>query len=82
MAATRDDIKYWLNNAKSKNATHLIVVCDTFDWEDYPVYVSADQSVRDVYFEYHMKNMQKVMEVYDLSLDLDMQINEYRSMHL
>ena len=47
--------------------THLVVVCDTFDHEDYPVYVKLGQDVRKVVAEYNGPNMQKVMEVYDLT---------------
>lgn len=81
MAATREDIRGWLNYAKSKNATHMIVVCDTFEWEDYPVEVYPDQIVADVVKKYS-DNMQKVMEVYNMSLDLESQLSETRAYHL
>lgn len=29
----------WLAQGKRLKATHLIVVCDTYDYEDYPVFV-------------------------------------------
>lgn len=75
MAATRQDIRGWFNRAKEEGATHMVVVCDTFDNEDYPVSVLADQDVRDVVKEYDGKSMQRVMEVYDLSKDRDEQVN-------
>lgn len=81
MAATQEDIRGWLNYAKSKNATHMIVVCDTFEWEDYPVEVYPDQIVADVVKKYS-DNMQKVMEVYNMSLDLESQLSETRAYHL
>jgi hypothetical protein len=39
MAASRNDIKRWFERGVEQKATHMIVVCDTFDHEDYPVYV-------------------------------------------
>ena len=79
MATTQDDIRRWLKEGKNKNATHVIVVCDTWDYEDYPIYVKKDENVREIYDEHNGKNMQKVMEVYNLSLDIEKQLNEGRS---
>jgi len=45
----------------------LIVVCDQFDWEDYPVYVTATEDVNEKRKLYNGANMQKIMEVYVLS---------------
>lgn len=73
MAATREDIRGWFRAGVASGATHLIVVCDTFEWEDYPVYVGGTApgartgDVREIAEEYRGKNMQRVMEVYNLS---------------
>ena len=75
---TQDDIKRWLERGKEEGATHLIVVCDTFDYDDYPVFVSPKENVHVVKNEYS-KDMQRVMEVYNLSMDWDEQLNETRS---
>ncbi len=81
MGTSQDTIRIWLENAKAKNATHLIVVCDTFDWSDYPVLVAANEDVRSVAASFQGKNMQKVMEVYSLSIDIDTQLSEFRAFH-
>lgn len=60
MAANKEEIAKWLDDAKSSGATHLIMVCDTFDWGDYPV---------------------KVMEVYNLGMDIEKQLLEHRSLN-
>lgn len=78
MATETSDIRGWLERGKEEGATHLIVVCDTWDYEDYPVFVSPKESVRKVEAE-HSKDMQKVMEVYNLSMDWDKQLSEHRS---
>jgi len=79
MATTKEDIRAWLKEGKKQKATHMIVVCDSFDYEDYPVYVKKGQNVHDVAAKYNGKNMQQVMEVYNLSMDLEKQLNEHRS---
>lgn len=47
MAATRMDILRWIDQ-RPEDATHMIVVCDTYDWEDFPVYVTANEDVHEV----------------------------------
>lgn len=38
MAATRNDVDRWIETAKSRGCKYIISVCDTFDYDDYPVY--------------------------------------------
>jgi len=68
----------WFRTAKEQGATHVIVVCDTFDHEDYPVYVKPGQSARAIASEYDGKNMQRLMEVYNMSMDLEQQFKQHR----
>lgn len=80
MGTTRKDIREWLKRGKEKGATHMIVVCDTFDYDDYPVYVGTCQDVRKVAREYNnYSKMSKVMEVYSYNHDLEEQIAEHRA---
>lgn len=65
MAASLQDIAEWFERGKQDGATHLIVVCDTFDHDDYPVYTSEPHFWQQ-YDAYNGKNMQRIMEVYDL----------------
>jgi hypothetical protein len=78
---TRADISGWFDRGLAEGADFLIVVCDTFDWGDYPVYASADD-VHSRYDGLNGPNMQKVMEVYDLRKDKARQLAEYRAHHL
>lgn len=73
------DIEDWLKTAKQKKATHLIVVCDTFDWDDYPVYVSTSENVKEKVSEYSGKSMQRVMEVYSVNKDWKEQLAKQRN---
>lgn len=82
MTTIRKEIEDWLRDLYADDdLTHMIVVCDTFDYEDYPVYVKKDQDVRDVAKEYEGKNMQKIMEVYSKNYTFEDQMSEDRSYH-
>ncbi len=81
MGTTRNDIRNWLSQRQNKDITHMLVVCDTFDWTDYPVYVSRNENVSEVYDDYHGPNMQKVMEVYSYNRDIEEQLKEFRAKH-
>ncbi len=81
MATTQEDIRDWLKEGKRRRSTHVIVVCDTFDHSDYPVYVKRTEKVREEADKHDGPNMQRVMEVYALHLDLELQLAEKRSFH-
>lgn len=67
MGASAVDILGWFNAGRADKCTHLIVVCDTFDHDDYPVYVHKDDDFYTIYDRYTGgQNMQRIMEVYDL----------------
>ena len=36
MATTKEDISVWFDEARREGATHLLVVCDEFDYEEAP----------------------------------------------
>lgn len=78
MAAQRLDILCWFDRGVREGATHMIIACDTFEWEDYPVYVKKGEDVRKKVAELDGPNMQKVMEVYDLSKDKTEQLDKRR----
>jgi len=76
MPTTREDLKRWFDAGKGDNFDFMIVVCDTFDHEDYPVHVSREGFWKR-YDELRLgKNMQGIMEVYDLSKSWESQSNE------
>ena len=81
MATSKEKIRRWFLEGKKKSATHMIVVCDTFDYEDFPVFVMPNENVRQKYEEYDKKDMQKVMEVYSLKESMEDQLREHRAFH-
>jgi hypothetical protein len=38
MAASREEVDNWIERAKNDKFEFIISACDTFDWEDYPVF--------------------------------------------
>lgn len=75
METTKQIIREWLELYKDSGATHLIIVCDDFSYEDYPVPVMPGDDVREVE-EDHNGNMQHVMEIYNFSMDIEEQLNK------
>lgn len=76
---TKEDIRRWFESGKSQKATHMIIVCDTYDHEDYPVFVNEDQDVKEREAYYEHEHMQRVMEVYNLSMNMDEQLIKSRN---
>jgi len=81
MATTKQEIRGWLEEGQEKGATHVIVMCDTFDYSDYPEYVMPGESIFKKVEEFRERNMQRVEEVYNLNLDIEEQLNEKRAFH-
>ncbi len=75
MPTTKEDIREWLQRGKELGATHMIVVCDTFDHEDFPVYVLLGEDARKIHDQYNdAGQMSRVMEVYSYARNLDEQL--------
>lgn len=77
--STQSIISELFDRGVQSKSTHMIVVCDTFDYEYYPVYVGQGESFWDRFNHYNGQNMQRVMEVYDLSADKAEQFAERRA---
>lgn len=81
MPATKLDVKRWFDTGVKLKATHMIVAVDSFDFEDYPVYVLSNDDIHDKINEVRMSPMQRIMEIYDLAMDRTDQLNEHRAFH-
>lgn len=77
----RAEIARWCRRGAADGAAYVIVCCDTFDHDDYPVYVAPNEDFWDAYERHNGRNMQRVMEVYDLGPPLDAQLAEHRAFH-
>lgn len=66
MSASSEELGYWFDRGVEQKATHMIVVCDSFSWEDYPVYIKENENVQNTARFYD--SVGQVMEVYALHL--------------
>lgn len=80
---TPDEIRQWLREVdeSAPPITHMIVACDEFEHDDFPIYVHADQDVRTIVDETNAASMTKVHEVYAMHLDFEMQLRERIAWH-
>ena len=73
---TAKHIKEWFDNGVGDNQRWMVIICDTFDYEDFPSYFDETQvkECREcIRSAQHGENMQNLMEVYDLSMDKEKQ---------
>ena len=63
----QQEIDEWIATGRKSDAAYLLVVCDTFSYEDYPVYVPQGRSLDAVRKRYDGVNMQRILQVVDLS---------------
>lgn len=86
MTATRTDIQGWLIEAKARGARWLIVGRDNFDYDNYPIYVMPDEDIWhrvDHLGDNGTGGMgDSYDEVYDMQMDTDAQMAEWRAIHL
>lgn len=79
MGTTQTDVQEWFDSGVKKEAAYMIVMVDTYDHGDYPVFVHPEDDIHKELTRRRMAPMQRIVEVYDLSMDRDKQINEYRA---
>lgn len=70
MSTTLSELKQWFQNGVKHKALYMIVACDTFDWEDYPIYCKTREEMIQQVADHTGINMQKIMEVYDLTIPM------------
>jgi hypothetical protein len=78
MAATREDVDRWIDIAKKNGDKFVLSVCDTFEWDDYPVFFKSKELLEEKYWEYEGKNMQRVNEI--IRINDDGSVNENLNM--
>lgn len=82
MAASKNDIREWLERGNNGKYSHMIVVCDTWDYDDFPVYVKFDEVLEEEMKHHNGVNMEEIMEVYNYLLPLEPQLNVRRAYNL
>jgi len=67
MAASSEDIERWIKEARRMGATHIISVCDTFDYDDYPVFVMPSDNLEEKMQHYqNTKGLLLINEVIEI----------------
>ena len=66
MAANEKQIFEWIDQARKEGATHIVSVCDTFSYDDYPVYVMPGDDLDEIKSKYDGQNMQRINEVIEI----------------
>ena len=80
---TKEEIKKIVMSGNTGEYSHVIIVCDRFDYEDYPVFVKYGEDINKMISKYNnYQNMSKIMEIYNYNLDLNSQLNESRAYHI
>lgn len=78
MAADYAAVKSMVERGVGRGYTHCLIVVDEFDYEDYPVYIPECQDVQDMIVTTNALSMQRVIEVYNYSKDLEEQLRRDR----
>lgn len=68
MASTRQDVDRWIQTAKDEGYKYIISVCDTWDYEDYPVFCKDKKELDEEIPKYRV-NMQRINEVITINED-------------
>ena len=81
----KDDIRKILKDVDKDKISHVLICLDTYDYEYFIKYVKRDDDI-DIYisnfWKIHKGGMFKIKEVYNMNLDIEMQLEEVRSYHV
>jgi len=77
---TRAELAKLFDDGVKQNASHMIIFVDTYDYENYAVFVKTPAEAREKIAT--ADSMQRVMEVYNMYMDKDAQLTEQRAYNL
>lgn len=63
MAATKEEVEGWISKARKEGFKYIISVCDTFDYDDYPVYCYDEIDLDENKKYYSKASMQRINEI-------------------
>jgi hypothetical protein len=76
------NISGWFDTGVARGASHMLIVCDTFDQNDYPFYVQPGEDPQEKEIEFNRNEMTIVMECYVLDPSRKLaQLIEDRAFH-
>ena len=77
------DVRKAVLGGNTGEYSHVLIVCDTFDYDDYVVYVKKGEDIHSkVQYYNDFMQMRRIMEIYNYSLDINSQLNESKSWHI
>lgn len=80
--ATKSDLISWFKIGVESKENHMIVLCDQIEWYDFPRYTSGLEEFKREFKKYSKpQSAIKIIEVYDLNINMDEQMKEYRAFH-
>lgn len=82
MAARYNEIDKWFDDGKEAGAEYMVVVTDTFDYEDHPVYCSSKLDVVRVQMKVDETRYEQVQEIYNLKMDKGTQMAQVRAWNI
>ena len=74
-------IRAWYNDGKTQNNEFMLIVYDTQNAADYPIFIDSDHVAQAV-LEVQQAPMQHLLEVYNLTGDREAQLAEDRTWRL
>ena len=83
--ADKKEIREWFAKGVKKGKKYMLVVYDLMDAPDdmdSPYYADSDEDAVDTYYAFSSDKFCKVMEVYDLTADMEEQLAEKRAWRL
>ena len=60
---SKKQIEKWVREGREKGATHTLIVCDTFDYSDFPIHVLPGEDVKKIE-KRCAEHMERVVERY------------------
>lgn len=73
---TREEISDWFDRGQKDGWDYMVVVCDKWDYSDYPVYCSTKKAAQNKWD--NPGEMQRAMECYNLKGNKQAQLNQRR----
>lgn len=47
--ATYQEISQWFDDGKQQEKKYMLIICDTYDYEYYPLYFNSEVDAKDVF---------------------------------
>lgn len=85
IAAGKNEIREWFQEGTAKGYEYMLVVYDRMEYpdnSDSPYYAADEESAWNMLFDFRRDSMCEVMEIYDLSRDMEEQLAEKRAWNL